>query len=342
MFFRVLAKDGLEELVAGLSADYEVIGPVRKTSDSWVFAPIERPGDLALDFGATLLPPKKWFFPAEEPLMTFRVEGSEVLDDSVEAPDRVLFGLHPCDVNGLLLMDNVFSGAYEDPYYRARRDKTLIVGVSCKEAQSGCTCNAWGTDESHWGFDLFLTDLGDVYFVSVGTVKGAELLDRNVETRDVTVDDVTRFQEAMHRFKESFAEELDTEQLPLLLDAKFDSPIWDELGARCLSCGACSMVCPTCYCFDVEDRLDADGTTGTRVRVWDSCQFKEFAEVAHGHNFREARASRVKYRYYHKQWGYLSKFERVLCVGCGRCARACKAGINPTVVVKALQEGVVR
>jgi sulfhydrogenase subunit beta (sulfur reductase) len=341
MFFRVLAKDRIDELVAGLAADYEVIGPVAKAEGSWVFAPIEDPAELTLDYGSTLLPPKKFFFPPEERMMTFRVEDSEVLDDTIDAPARVLFGLHPCDVNGLLLMDNVFTGTYEDPYYKARRDNTLIVGVSCRHANDGCTCNAWGTDESHWGFDLFLTDLGDEYFVSVGTVKGAEVLDRHVATRDVTDDDVASFQAHMKAFKDSFAQLIDTEQLPLLLDAKFDSPIWDELGARCLSCGACSMVCPTCYCFDVVDRLDADGETGERVRVWDSCQFKEFAEVAHGQNFREDRASRVKYRYYHKQWGYLSKFERVLCVGCGRCGRACKAGINPTVVVRALQEGVV-
>ena len=255
----------------------------------------------------------------------------------------MLFGLHPCDVNGLLLMDNVFGGVYDDPYYRARRDSTLIVGVSCKTSSAGCTCNAWGTDESHWGFDLFLTDIGDEYFVSVGTVKGAELLDRHVETRDVTDEDVARFQQVMKRFKDSFDELLDTEQLPLLLDAKFDSPIWDELGDRCLSCGACSMVCPDLLLLRRRSTgWTPTATTGERERVWDSCQFREFAEVAHGHNFREARASRVKYRYYHKQWGYLSKFERVLCVGCGRCARACKAGINPTVVVHALQEGVVR
>ncbi len=102
------------------------------------------------------------------------------------------------------------------------------------------------------------------------------------------------------------------------------------------------MVCPTCYCFDVQDRLEPDQKSGVRVRTWDSCQFKEFAAVAHGQNFRESRASRVKYRYYHKQWGYLSKFERVLCVGCGRCARACPAGINPVNVIAALQTGEVR
>jgi ferredoxin len=339
MFFRVLDKDRLDDLVRGLSGEYELVGPVAKDGH-FVFGQFEDPAQLRLDYDTTLLPPKKWFFPPRESIMRFRVEDNEVLDDSVEITPRVIFGLHPCDLNGLLLMDNVFFGKYVDPYYKARRDKTLVVGVSCQPNDT-CFCNAWGTEEAHWGFDIFLTDLGDRYFVSVRSVRGAELLDHHVETSDVSDDDLADFQRRTHEFKESFTHHIDTSQLPLLLDARFDDAIWDELGDRCLSCGACSMVCPTCYCFDVVDELEANGETGERVRVWDSCQFKEFAAVAHHHNFRESRASRVKYRYYHKQWGYLSKFERVLCVGCGRCARACKAGITPVVVVRALQTGEV-
>lgn len=330
-------KGRLPDLVSGLAREFEVIGPVAK-GDRFVFAPVHEASELRLDYDTTLLPPKRWFFPPEEALMRFRVADNEVVDDAVWANPRVLFGLHPCDINGLLLMDNVFNGKYVDPYYKARRDATLLVGVSCTPSDT-CFCNAWSTDEVHWGFDIFLSDLGDRYFASVRTVKGAELLDRHVETRDITDEDTAEFQRAVKRFKKSFMHDLDTSQLPLLLDAKFDSPIWDELGKRCLSCGACSMVCPTCYCFDVRDDLDADQQMGTRVRKWDSCQFRQFAEVAHGENFRESRASRVKYRYYHKQWGYLSKFERVLCVGCGRCARACLAGISPMEVVSALESG---
>lgn len=339
MFFRVMDKSRVPDLVRGLAEEYEVVGPVAR-GDRFVFDRIADPVDLRLDYDTTLLPPKKLFFPPEEQMMRFRVADNEVVDDEVFAAPRVIFGLHSCDINGLLLMDNVFMSDYEDPYYKARRAATLIVGVSCTPQES-CFCNAWNTDEAHWGFDIFLTDLGDRYFVSVRSVKGAELLDAHVETRPLAGTDTVDFQRATREFKDAFSDELDTSQLPLLLDAKFNSPIWDEFGERCLSCGACSMVCPTCYCFDVVDRLAPDQKTGVRVRTWDSCQFTEFAAVAHGQNFRESRASRVKYRYYHKQWGYLSKFERVLCVGCGRCARACLAGISPREVVTALEKGGV-
>jgi ferredoxin len=339
VFFRIIPKCEVPDLVRGLASEFEVVGPVAKES-TFVYAPIDDPAALRLDYDTTLLPAKQWFFPSSETLMRFRVADNEVVEDEVAVTPRVLFGLHPCDVNSLLLMDNVFLGDRPDPYYKARRDNTLIVGVSCMPNEY-CFCNAWGTDETHWGFDIFLSDIGDDYYASIRSVRGAELVDRYVTGRTICELDTEAFQLRTAEFKAAFTNDVDTSQLPVLLDAKFDSEIWDELGKLCLGCGACSMVCPTCYCFDVHDELDADQLHGSRVRTWDSCQFKEFAEVAHGFNFRDTRASRVKYRYYHKQWGYLSKFERVLCVGCGRCTRACKAHINPPRVVRALQTGVV-
>ncbi len=338
MFFRVIPKREIPDLVRGLAHEFEVVGPVAK-GESFVFAPLTDPSELRLDYDTTLLPAKQWFFPASETLMRFRVADNAVVDDSVDVTPRVLFGLHPCDVNSLLLMDNVFLGDDPDPYYKARRDNTLIVGLSCMPTDT-CFCDAWGTDETHWGFDIFLSEIGDDYYASIRSVKGAEVVDRYVTGREVTEEDTAAFQARTASFKAAFASDIDTSQLPVLLDAKYDSGIWAELGDLCLSCGACSMVCPTCHCFDVHDELEADQTHGTRVRTWDSCMFRDFAEVAHG-NFREVRAARVRYRYYHKQWGYLSRFERVLCVGCGRCTRACKAHIDPPRVVRALQTGVV-
>jgi sulfhydrogenase subunit beta (sulfur reductase) len=340
VFFRIIPKREIPDLVRGLTSEYEVVGPVARNG-AFVYAPVCDPHELRLDYDTTLLPAKEWFLPSSETLMRFRVADNQVVDDAADdVTPRVLFGLHPCDVNSLLLMDNVFLGDRPDPYYKARRDNTLIVGVSCMPNEQ-CFCNAWGTDETHWGFDIFLTEIGDDYYASIRSIRGADLVDRYVTGRPATDEDTLAFQRRTAEFKAAFTSDVDTSQLPVLLDAKFDSEIWDELGNLCLACGACSMVCPTCYCFDVHDELEADQVHGKRVRVWDSCQFKEFAEVTHGNNFRDTRASRVRYRYYHKQWGYLSKFERVLCVGCGRCTRSCKAGINPPRVVRALQTGVL-
>lgn len=340
MLFRILHKDHVPDLVRGLATEYEVIGPVAK-EDKFVFAPLADSSQLRLDYDTTLLPPKRWFLPNEERLLQFDLVDESVTSEGIVAPPRVLFGLHACDVHGLQLMDKVFLTGTIDPYYEARRAATVVIGVSCTP-DGECFCNAFDAGEVHRGFDMFLTDIGDRYYVSLGSVRGAEILDRYVETSQVSAEDVAEFQRVSRAFAESFTLDLDATQLPVLMDAKYDDPIWDEFGEKCLSCGACSMVCPTCYCFDVVDRISPDGKSGERVRTWDSCQFKDFAAVAHGQNFRGTRASRVRYRYYHKQLGHLTKYKRVLCVGCGRCARACPTGITPAAVIGALQKGAVQ
>jgi sulfhydrogenase subunit beta (sulfur reductase) len=125
--------------------------------------------------------------------------------------------------------------------------------------------------------------------------------------------------------------------LPEILEMEYSSEVWEELGARCLSCGACSIVCPTCYCFDVQDEVRLGTRAGERVRTWDSCLFKTHALVAGGENFRESRASRVKFRFYHKQRGFVAEYGRPSCVGCGRCAAACPAGIDIVSVISMIR-----
>lgn len=143
MFFRVMDRARLPELVRGLATEFEVIGPVAK-GDSFSFEPITSPEQLRLDYDTTLLPPKKLFFPPEQVMMRFDAAAEEVESVPVDRRPRVLFGLHPCDINGLLLMDNVFlGGGTVDPFYKETRDNTLIMGVSCTPSES-CFCHAWG------------------------------------------------------------------------------------------------------------------------------------------------------------------------------------------------------
>lgn len=337
MFFRILKKEHLDDLVKGLASEYEVVGPVAK-GPAFVFAPVTNASELTMDYPTTIVPPKKYLLSPKEQLMRYNSKTGDVYGDEPTITPRVLFGVHPCDINAILMTDKIFLGDYEDPYYKARREATLIIGVSCMPTPA-CMCNALGTGEVHQGFDLFLTDIGDSYFVSCRSVEGARMLDHFVETEDVTPAHTEAFQTRTHRYKAAFSDPPEMLQIPLLFDAKYDDKMWEEIGDDCLSCGACSMVCPTCYCFDVSDELDADGVEGGRMRTWDSCLSSEFAEVAGGHNFRKTRASRVRYRFYHKMWAYPSKFGQMLCVGCGRCNKACKVNINPRRIIDRLQEG---
>ncbi|MCL2024231.1 MAG: 4Fe-4S dicluster domain-containing protein [Coriobacteriia bacterium] len=338
MFFRVLKKDQIPTFIEGLAVDYEVIAPIAKGL-AYVFAPVTCGARVVLDYPTTIVPPTAYFLKPKEALLRYNSADGEVVETVKDDRKRILFGVHPCDLNAILMTDKVFLGDYEDPYYKARRESTLIVGVSCTPRQS-CVCHMFGANEVLQGYDLYLTDIGDAYFVQCSSVEGAQLLDTLVETREATAEDTRALQKHVARFRQTLGEAPDTTQIPLLFDARYDEELWEEIGSRCLSCGACSAVCPTCYCFDIVDELDANGVTGSRVRCWDSCLNSQFAEVAGGHDFRPTRASRVRHRFYHKFWAYPARYGKTMCVGCGRCYTACKVGINPSRVVAALQGDV--
>ena len=337
MYFRILAKDHVSTFVEGLAHVYEVFAPVKNES-GFSFEQVSDGSSIVLDYPMTIIPPKKYFVRSKESLFRYDTHSGDVVESELEVTPRVLFGVHACDINALLMTDKVFLGDYEDPYYKARREHTLIVGVSCMPVLT-CMCDTWGTGEVQQGCDLFLTDLGDRYFVTCHSVEGAHVLDTFADTHEATAEDTKALEEHLRAFREAFSRPVDATSLQLLFDAKYNDELWEEIGEACLSCGACSAVCPTCYCFDVNDELDADGNAGARVRCWDSCMNSQFAEVAGGHDFRPTRASRVRYRFYHKFWSYPARYGKTLCVGCGRCDVACKVNINPRRIIGALQEG---
>ena len=131
----------------------------------------------------------------------------------------------------------------------------------------------------------------------------------------------------------AFPLSINVNDLPYVLELKKNDPVWTELGKKCLCCGSCSMVCPTCTCFNVTDEICGDGRCA-RIRTWDACLYKDYALVAGGHNFREDRADRVRNRYYHKQEAFVREFGMPSCVGCGRCIENCPTGINVVEVFK--------
>ena len=336
MFFRILEKDQIPAFVEALAHVYEVVAPVAKGS-GYTFEEVTDGTEVVLDYPFTIVPPKKYFLRPQEELLHYNADSGEVEEASTDIHPRVIFGMHACDINALLMCDKVFLSDFEDPYYKARRENTLIIGVSCLPVES-CMCTTWGTGEAPQGCDLFLTDLGDRYFVRCHSVEGAQVLDTLIETREATSADKKALEEHVRRFSDSFYKPVDATQLQLLFDTRYDDPLWNEIGDACLSCGACSAVCPTCYCFNVVDELRANGIEGSRLRCWDSCLNSQFAEVAGGHDFRPSRASRVRYRFYHKFRAYPDRYGEMLCVGCGRCDHACKVNINPRRIITALRE----
>ena len=334
MLYRVIDATELPSLVTAFMQDYEVVAPVKRDR-SYVFEAIESPDEIELSYETTIASPKKYLLPPSETLLSFDARDNRVGDYAAEINPRVIFGAHACDINAINRLDLVFrDGRYPDPYYTARRNATLIVGLSCMP-QSTCFCHLWDADEARFGYDLFLQDIGGKYLVSIASVEAANILEASCSPREATDEERIAFRHVTRRRQQSFDEGIpDIQDVAMLMDAFHKDPYWEELGGRCLACTACSAVCPTCFCFDIQDTLDPDGRTGVRERTWDSCTSPQFAQVAGGHNFRADGRNRVRHRMYHKLNGFLANHDRMLCVGCGRCVTACKANINPIEVLE--------
>ncbi len=334
MLYQVIDRSELPALVSAFMESYEVVAPV-KSGESYSFEVIESFDEIVLDYPVTITSLKKYFLPPRETLFKFDAQTNEVSDYEDVVTPRVIFGAHVCDINALDRLDCVFEDRrYPDPYYEAHKKATLVVGISCMPSKE-CFCHLLDSDEARTGYDLFLQDIGDRYLVSLGSVEAANILEASCHPRNATDEDRIAFRKATRTRQESFNPDIpNIQEIPLLMDVFHSDEFWEELGGRCLSCTACSAVCPTCYCFDICDTLDPDGKTGQRERIWDACTSPQFAQVAGGHNFRDDGRTRVRHRMYHKLNGFLSVHGRNLCVGCGRCVRACKANISPIEVLK--------
>jgi sulfite reductase subunit B len=188
-----------------------------------------------------------------------------------------------------------------------------------------------------------LTDIGDGYIVTIGTSKGTDLLAKYTEVREPTMAEIGRQKEARDHAVAKYELELDVprERLPKLLEESYDDFFWEYRSKTCLNCGSCVMVCPTCFCFNVQDEMEMNLTDGARYRSWDGCVLVDFAKVATGENFRHDKASRFRHRIYRKGKYILEKFGMVGCVGCGRCSIACLAEIaSPLEAFNAIADSV--
>jgi ferredoxin len=336
----VLDKSAVASWVRGLLGAYRVVGPVRAAEGVVHYRPLAEDGAAVLDGLRPIRSPKEHFIPATETLLAFQGTAKAL---TVEAPppptmDTVILGVRSCDARALARLDDVFLKRNEtDDLYESRRKTTRLVGLACATPSWGCFCTSvGGSPAGTEGLDLLLTDLGDRYHVAVLSEAGRALLGGAPCAAATAAD--TDAAAAQHTAAAS--------RMPPLFDAKsvaekveWDAPLWMHYAKRCLACGACSFLCPTCHCFDIQDEITAEG--GLRFRCWDTCQFGEFTRMGAGHNPRQSQKERVRQRVSHKFKYLVEEFGRQGCTGCGRCVEACPVNIDLRQVLSEI-EGVTR
>lgn len=361
----VLGKDGLSALFqALLDSGHTVVAPTArdgvialgeigsaaelpagKTDEQGPAAyRLRERGDGAL-FGHAVGPdaPKRWLHPPA--FLRFRAHrekaGFRLEKGGTAAPRYAFLGIKPCELAAIGRQDRVFlGGPYAEPAYAERRKEAFLVVAQCTEAHGTCFCASMETGpRAERGFDLALTELLEggrhELLAEAGSERGAALL-AAVPKRAASGDDLEAARAATGRAAATMGRTLETAGLKKALQAKVESPRWDDVEKRCLSCANCTLVCPTCFCSTIEDTTDLTGTVSERWRRWDSCFTLDFSYI-HGGSVRRSGASRYRQWLTHKLASWVDQFGETGCVGCGRCITWCPAGIDLTEEARAFR-----
>ncbi|MBM4318644.1 MAG: hypothetical protein FJ125_01470 [Deltaproteobacteria bacterium] len=327
-----IAKEQVSALLAHLGTSGTVIAPHAKGQKSFTFQEMSDPTRVVLDYPRTLVPPKKYFLPPKETLLTFDLTANDYARPDLVATPRIFVGLHSYDMQGLLRLDHAFSRGVPEANYLKRRENCRFVGVSYQPDEYHFASSVGIPVHATEGFDLYLSEVEGGYLLEVLTEAGAQLVTGFDQLEPLAEAELPAEPKSPGRLRIHY------HRLPDLFARAYESAVWAEVSRRCTGCGSCNLVCPTCYCFDVRDDVAVDAKGGERVRLWDACMAEPFAEVAGGENFRHHLSSRQRHRLYRK-FKYQSVGTEILyCIGCGRCSSQCTAGIVLTEIVNAIYE----
>jgi ferredoxin len=269
-------------------------------------------------------------------------EGFRVVPEPPSNERFAFIGVRACELHAIAIQDRVLlSGPYADPHYRARREGAFTVALNCSVAGGTCFCVSMKTGpRAEARFDIVLTEIvveGERRFVAAaGSAPGRDVL-AQLPRRPATTEEMEVSEAVVARTAAEMGRTMRSDDLRDLLMRNLDHPRWDDVAARCLTCGNCTMVCPTCFCTSVEDSSDLAGETASRSRRWDSCFTMDFSYI-HGGSVRASSRSRYRQWMTHKLASWIDQFGTSGCVGCGRCITWCPVGIDITEEVKAIRE----
>jgi sulfhydrogenase subunit beta (sulfur reductase) len=336
---RLVRKDSLEKLFDILKQNSITVYAPSIKNEKISFKVAESFSGIVTDYVQTSQSSKDIAFPRTERILDYSKskEGMSVKGiDLKDIPEVVLWGVRPCDAIGIGELSSIFNWDFKDEIYNNRLSRVTVFGFSCLRSDEYCFCTSVGGNPGNTaGSDILFTRLGENgdYLAEILTEKGLA----------VVLKAPGLFEKSETPEKEKFLAEvqikLNQEEIRSKLDKFFESEEWVAQSLRCLGCGACAYVCPTCACFDIQD--EAHGKKGSRVRCWDSCGFSHFTLHTSGHNPREVQSARWRQRIMHKFSYMPGRLSVYGCTGCGRCSRACPVDMNILEHLISIQEVTV-
>jgi formate hydrogenlyase subunit 6/NADH:ubiquinone oxidoreductase subunit I len=330
----IFSKQEWVKALKALRDSYKVFVPVR-VGDSHDFRPMKEGTKPDFDLRNTRLSPKSVIFPQSERMFEYSLDENVAEAYTLkEAPKtfspQVIVGIRPCDALAFQLVRiNFDNPEYRDPWWVKRFQATAFVGLGCNEPCTTCFCTSVGSGPfGEAGLDVLVYDLGEDFLAKPLTEKGEEILKKMKGGKPADNSVIKKADGLATSASEKITSTVPTDRLKEKeVTELFDAPFWDEVAFACINCGTCTYLCPTCWCFDIQDEVF--GKAGDRIRNWDACMFPLFTLHGSGHNPREKKTQRVRQRFMHKLKYYVDKYDNgVACVGCGRCVQYCPVNID--------------
>jgi ferredoxin len=331
---KVFTKENWIKALDGLTDTYRIFTPV-KDGDFHNFKSLGEGKGPDFNFQNTRLSPKTLIYPQSERMFEYSLDENDseanILKESPkDYSPQAIVGIRPCDAHALRIVKlNFDNSEFRDPWWVQHFESTVLVGLGCNEPCSTCFCTSVGGGPfNEDALDVMLYDLGETFLAKGLTEKGEEFLKKaegGTPADSATVKDAEILATATsNRINTSVPTDKLKEKV---VNELFDASFWDDVAFACINCGTCTFLCPTCWCFDIQDEVL--GKQGDRIRNWDSCMFPLFTLHGSGHNPRDQKLQRVRQRFMHKLKYYVDKYENgVQCSGCGRCVRHCPVNID--------------
>lgn len=324
-----LKTNQIEAFISHIQGKGTVYAPHKTGETSYKFNEVTDPKDVVLEYDKTLNSVKKYFLPPREVLFSFSKKDNSIQKSEITEQKKIFLGVHNFDMKAVLRLDYNFTQGNPEENYIKRRQNCTFVGISFVPDKYQFSQSVGIPLHDTEGFDIYLEKNNAGYGVSILTEKGEILADGFVGFTE-EVNATTETVQFNNKLKYNY------NRLPEVFEYSWNASVWEEVSKRCVGCGTCNLVCPTCYCFDVEDEVDLSLQDGKRERYWDGCMLNIFATVAGGENFRKPVADRQRHRVYRK-FKYITDITgEPWCVGCGRCAAYCPAGISIVEIVNDL------